>query len=158
MKVDLKGGLFDMSRHGKWLYTLACCVLIANSTCLEQAIAAPRTKEKQPELDYHQPVVQPGSNRHHTRNSAATSSAETSAATAAACANPVACENQLAGAAPASWRLLEPGDAAVQGFATNQSVNVGQAVQFKIRATTAYHVDIYRAGWYGGNGARRVAQ
>ena len=39
------------------------------------------------------------------------------------------------------------------------SVNVGQTVQFKVTdtANAAYHIDIYRMGYYGGNGARNVA-
>src|SRR6185295_2891676 len=94
---------------------------------LPHAESAPRKNEKQPELDYHQPVVNPGGNRHHKKNStsAATSpeastseltTADVTTAAATACANPVACENQLIGDAPTTWRLLEPGDAAVQGF------------------------------------------
>ncbi|MEO8628834.1 MAG: N,N-dimethylformamidase beta subunit family domain-containing protein, partial [Betaproteobacteria bacterium] len=81
---------------------------------------------------------------------------ETAAFAAAGPCNPIACENALAGSPPAEWQLVEPGDAAVQGFATDQSVNVGQTISFKVRATTPYHIDIYRVGWYQGNGARKV--
>ena len=46
----------------------------------------------------------------------------------------------------------------IQGFATDISVNRGETVQFKIDTTaTAYRLDIYRLGYYGGNGARKVA-
>ena len=50
------------------------------------------------------------------------------------------------------------GDPAIQGFATDISVNQGQTVHFKIDSlTTLYHLDIYRMGYYGGAGARKVA-
>jgi hypothetical protein len=43
------------------------------------------------------------------------------------------------------------------GFATDASINVGGTIRFKIKtAASAYHIDIYRAGWYQGNGARKV--
>jgi methionine-rich copper-binding protein CopC len=137
-------------------------VVIAFLTLIEGSHSAPRKDERQPELDYHQPVVLPASNKNHKLKSSADTSAglgiEALTTAATSCANPVACENQLPGDAPSSWRLAEPGDSSVQGFATDQSVNIGGTIGFKIRATTAYHVDIYRVGWYGGNGARRVAQ
>ena len=45
----------------------------------------------------------------------------------------------------------------IQGFATEISVDQGQTVFFKIRSTTAYQLEIYRMGYYGGLGARNVA-
>jgi len=37
------------------------------------------------------------------------------------------------------------------------SVNVGQTEYFKIKtSSTAYHIDILRIGYYGGNGARKI--
>ena len=49
--------------------------------------------------------------------------------------------------------------ARIQGFATQISVNVGTRVQFKIDTDArAYTIKIYRLGFYGGNGAREVAQ
>ena len=54
-------------------------------------------------------------------------------------------------------RRGEP-DPSIQGFATDISVDQGQAVGFKVdTAATDYRLDIYRMGWYGGAGARRVA-
>jgi hypothetical protein len=79
---------------------------------------------------------------------------------AAACtANPIPCENALPGTPPSVW---DPGtsiDAGLQGFATDISVDVGQTVYFKINSTTytSYQIDIYRMGYYGGDGARLVA-
>ena len=50
------------------------------------------------------------------------------------------------------------GDASIQGFAVDLSVDQGQAVEFKIDTpSTDYRIDIYRLGWYGGDGARLVA-
>lgn len=68
-------------------------------------------------------------------------------------------ENALAGAGPESWDIAGAGDPAIQGFATQMSVNVGDTVHLKIDTTaTAYRVDVYRLGHYGGRGARRVAR
>ena len=76
----------------------------------------------------------------------------------AACANPVACENQLQGDPESDWQPTTPDDPAIEGFATSMSVNVGQTVSFKIKTSSrAYHVDILRIGYYGGNGARKLA-
>jgi len=76
----------------------------------------------------------------------------------AACGNPVACENQLPGAAPSSWQVTGIGDSTIQGYATQFSVNVGQTEYFKIDTPSSnYHIDILRLGYYGGDGARVVA-
>jgi hypothetical protein len=46
----------------------------------------------------------------------------------------------------------------IQGFADPFSVNVGESINFKIKSAAAsYAVDIYRMGYYGGDGARLVA-
>src|SRR3954452_8424836 len=76
----------------------------------------------------------------------------------AACANPVACENALPGSAPSSWQVNGNGDSTIQGYGTSMSVNKGATVSFKIKTTaSAYHIDIYRLGYYQGNGARLQA-
>ncbi len=50
------------------------------------------------------------------------------------------------------------GDATIQGFATDISVNQGQTVSFKIDTpATPIRLDIYRMGYYAGMGARKVA-
>ena len=61
---------------------------------------------------------------------------------------------------PASEWDINGGDSGLQGFATDISVNKGQTITFKIKtdaAVTAYHLDIYRMGYYNGEGARCVA-
>jgi glucose/arabinose dehydrogenase len=70
----------------------------------------------------------------------------------------IASENALTGNLPSEWDVNGIGDPSIQGFATDISVNRGQTVEFKINTTaTAYRIDIYRLGYYGGRGARKVA-
>jgi Bacterial Ig domain/Purple acid Phosphatase, N-terminal domain len=74
--------------------------------------------------------------------------------------NPVACENSKTGDPAANWDLPshDAGDPSIQGFATDISYNKGQTVRFKISTpATAYRLDIYRMGYYGGMGARKQA-
>jgi Domain of unknown function (DUF4082)/Bacterial Ig domain len=80
--------------------------------------------------------------------------------------NPVVVENQLAGTSPSIWDIPDTGDGtfkygdpAIQGYAVPFSVNLGQTVTFKVKLTSTpipYHIDIYRLGYYGGLGARKV--
>jgi hypothetical protein len=55
-----------------------------------------------------------------------------------------------------------PHSTEIEGFATNMSVNAGARVDFKINvnggAGSDYVVEIFRLGYYGGSGAREVAQ
>src|SRR5262249_39218593 len=73
--------------------------------------------------------------------------------------NPIIAENLLPGNPQSEWDAVGAGDSTLQGFTTDISVNHGQTVQFKITDTTLapYHIDIYRMGYYGGMGARKVA-
>src|SRR5205085_3641196 len=72
--------------------------------------------------------------------------------------NPIVCENLNPGAPSSEWDVSGGGDASIQGFATDISVNHGDAVHFKIKTnSTAYRIDIYRVGYYNGLGARKVA-
>jgi hypothetical protein len=73
-------------------------------------------------------------------------------------ANPVACENQLPGNPAGEWDISGSGDSTIQGFATDISVNKGDTVHFKVDTTAPnFQIDIFRLGYYGGNGARKVA-
>ncbi len=75
-------------------------------------------------------------------------------------ANAIETENCLAGSPDSEWDIhgSGSGDSSIQGFATNISVNAGQTVSFKVSTNaTAYTIDIYRMGYYGGMGARKVA-
>src|SRR6195952_1007789 len=72
-------------------------------------------------------------------------------------ANPVVCENNQPGAPQSEWDVGGSGDETIQGYATDISVNEGQQVSFKINTDArAYKIDIYRLGYYGGAGARKV--
>ncbi len=73
-------------------------------------------------------------------------------------ANSIVAENCLAGSPQAEWDITGAGDPSIQGFSTDISVNKGNTVSFKINTpATSYRLDIYRMGYYGGKGARKVA-
>jgi Domain of unknown function (DUF4082)/Fibronectin type III domain/Bacterial Ig domain len=77
---------------------------------------------------------------------------------AATCANPVACENLLPGTPQSAWDVGNGEGKTIQGFADPFSVNLGGTVHFKIESPAkSYAIDIYRMGYYGGDGARLVA-
>jgi methionine-rich copper-binding protein CopC len=83
------------------------------------------------------------------------------AAVAAPCdppiANPIVCENSKPGNPPSEWDISGAGSSTIQGFATDISVDQGQTVQFKVDTpASAYRLDIYRMGYYGGQGARQI--
>lgn len=72
--------------------------------------------------------------------------------------NPIACENSRPGSPRSEWDIDGLGDNSIRGFATDISVNRGERIDFKINTSAeAYEVDIYRLGYYGGDGARKVA-
>ena len=72
--------------------------------------------------------------------------------------NPIVCENSLPGTPVSDFAVTGAGDLTIQGFATDVSVAAGTTIHFKINTpATAYHIDIYRLGYYGGDGARLVA-
>lgn len=71
--------------------------------------------------------------------------------------NKIACENSKPGTPESVWNIDGVGDDTIQGFATQMSVNLGQTESFKIKTDAkAYAIDIYRLGYYQGNGARLI--
>lgn len=73
-------------------------------------------------------------------------------------ANPVVCENALAGTDPSVWDISGAGDPSIQGFSTDISVNVGGTIGFKVDTNArAYTIQIFRTGYYQGLGARKIA-
>src|SRR5262245_35444154 len=72
----------------------------------------------------------------------------------------IVCENAKPGNPSSEWDITGSGDPLIQGFATDISVNRGQTVNFKISTTgtAAYDIRIYRLGYYGGQGARKVGE
>ncbi|WP_205909782.1 DUF4082 domain-containing protein [Rhizobium pisi] len=83
--------------------------------------------------------------------------AAAAAAATAATPNKIALENMKQGNPISEWGLTGDGNGTIQGFATEISTNIGQTVDFKIATdSTHYRIDIYRMGYYGGAGARKV--
>ncbi|MET1005866.1 MAG: N,N-dimethylformamidase beta subunit family domain-containing protein, partial [Propionibacteriaceae bacterium] len=84
-----------------------------------------------------------------------------SRASAAPCDTPIvneiACENTKVGNLSSEWQITGSGSASIQGFATDISVNRGSTIGFKVKTTaSSYRLDIYRMGYYGGRGARKI--
>ncbi|PDS54935.1 adhesin, partial [Rhizobium anhuiense] len=80
------------------------------------------------------------------------------AAAAAAASNAIVLENQKQGNPESEWGIDGAGSSNIEGFATDISVDNGKTVSFKINTnSTNYRIDIYRLGYYGGMGARKVA-
>jgi hypothetical protein len=74
--------------------------------------------------------------------------------------NPIVTENMEVGTPQSEWDVSGSGDPAIQGFATDISVNKGSTVNFKIKLgadVAGYVIDIYRLGFYQGFGARHIA-
>jgi len=66
-------------------------------------------------------------------------------------------ENQKPGTP--DWELTDPAEAReIEGYASATSVNGGDPIELFVHTTAArYVIDVFRMGWYGGAGARRVA-
>jgi hypothetical protein len=83
----------------------------------------------------------------------------TTGAAGGACAspaNPIVAENCQPGST--GWDISGAGDTTIQGFATQISAKPGDTVSFKVSTNaSAYRFDIYRMGYYGGLGARKIA-
>ncbi len=76
---------------------------------------------------------------------------------AAAAVNPITVENQKPGNPESEWGIDGAGSSNIEGFATDISVNHGNTINFKINTNSNnYRIDIYRLGYYGGMGARKV--
>jgi hypothetical protein len=70
----------------------------------------------------------------------------------------IACENSLPGTPQSVWDSGVGSDLTIVGFSTDISVNLGGTIAFKIKTpASAYTIDIYRIGYYQGNGARHIA-
>ena len=81
----------------------------------------------------------------------------TAAAGGPCAANAITAENCLTGNPSSEWDVSGAGDPSIQGYATQISVNRGGTVQFKVDTNaTNYRFDIYRMGYYGGMGARKI--
>jgi hypothetical protein len=78
-----------------------------------------------------------------------------------AVSNEIVLENQKPGNPESEWGLNDWAlwnNGNIEGFATDISASASERVDFKINSQAAnYHIDIYRIGYYGGDGARKVA-
>src|SRR3954463_14052229 len=67
---------------------------------------------------------------------------------------------QLENAKPgdADWQLTALSDTpTVEGYASATSVNRGETIRFFVNSSApTYTMTIYRVGWYGGRGARKM--
>ena len=97
------------------------------------------------------------------RRSRAGGAAAAPGAEAATCvpppgSNEIVVENCKQGNPPSEWDVAGAGDPTIQGYATDISVAQGGTVHFKVDTSASdYRLDIYRMGYYGGDGARLVA-
>ncbi|MEV6343184.1 DUF4082 domain-containing protein [Actinoplanes sp. NPDC051851] len=80
----------------------------------------------------------------------------TAAVAACASANQIVCENAKTGSPASEWDITGAGDETLQGFSTDMSVDAGETIKFKVRAEHAYTIAVYRLGYYGGDGARKI--
>jgi hypothetical protein len=71
-------------------------------------------------------------------------------------ANAIQLENAKPGTS--DWKLFKSADNhEIEGYASSISVATGQPISFYVSSTeSTYRLDIYRMGWYGGQGARAV--
>lgn len=70
--------------------------------------------------------------------------------------NAIVAENRLAGTE--DWKLTRPAIAReIEGYASATSVARGESIRFYVNTVApAYIIDVFRMGWYGGFGGRRV--
>ena len=63
------------------------------------------------------------------------------------------------GASESAWLPTAAPLHAVEGYTSESSVAPGEALELHVSTSPAedYRVEIYRLGWYGGDGARLVA-
>lgn len=71
--------------------------------------------------------------------------------------NAIAIENEKQGNPESEWGLLNGASSDIEGFATDSSYGLGETASFKINTDASnYRIDIYRLGYYNGDGARLV--
>ncbi len=70
--------------------------------------------------------------------------------------NPITRENDRTGTR--EWKLTSPAtNREIEGYASATSVNHGEPIRLYVNtAARAYTIDVFRMGWYGGLGGRRV--
>ncbi len=71
--------------------------------------------------------------------------------------NPIQIENAKPGST--GWQAEQAPFRNIEGYASEVSASPGDTVYFHVQTTPAarYRIDLYRLGWYGGAGGRRLA-
>lgn len=73
----------------------------------------------------------------------------------AAADNPIVAENRRPGSP--GWRIDRSAGRALEGYASRTSVRPGEPITLYVSsAADSFDVAVYRMGWYGGTGARKV--
>src|SRR5581483_9112631 len=72
--------------------------------------------------------------------------------------NPIQAENARAGTT--AWQLDNASEnREIEGYASAVSINRGESITFFVSTSDpTYTVEIFRTGWYGGTGSRRITQ
>ena len=71
--------------------------------------------------------------------------------------NDITIENQKPGVPSTEWDINGAGDPTIQGFAVPFYININDIIYFKINTSSIkYRIDIYRIGYYNGNGATLI--
>jgi len=100
-------------------------------------------------LEYYDPVDEPASKQ-------TTALASNALVASTGTPNAIVLENQKQGTPESEW-LIDTADSSIEGFAAQFTLNHGQTVDFKINTDSKdYKIEIYRLGYYGGDGARLV--
>ncbi len=75
---------------------------------------------------------------------------------ASAAPNPIQAENALSGSNPAEWLPPTYPPTSIEGYASEVSVLPGEQVHLHVGTNDGYRyrIEVYRLGWYGGQGAR----
>jgi len=70
--------------------------------------------------------------------------------------NPIQAENANSGTDPAAWLPPHFTPTSIQGYASEVSALPGETVHFHVDTNEGYRyrIEVYRLGWYGGQGAR----
>src|SRR4051812_7938311 len=78
------------------------------------------------------------------------------AAPAAAARSAIAAENARPGTT--AWDVKPPAHPAIEGYASESSLAPRRSFHLRVRAPAGsrYRVEVYRLGWYGGDGGRLV--
>jgi len=104
--------------------------------------------------DISQPAEQPTKSGTAIDSGGAT--APQAAPSLALAPNSIVLENMKQGTPESEW-LIGAGDPTIEGYAAQFSLNRGDVVDFKINTDSRdYRIEIYRLGYYGGDGARLV--